>query len=172
MLAAALLQARLHDAIVPPRRGDHLFTLADVVRDGLFDVDVFAGLARQERHRRVPVVGRGDHHGVDRAVVEQAAEVGFPTRHSAGDVGHSTNGSRPQAFVDVAEGDHFDIAQRGESGRQHLALVTHADRRDADPFGRPTIGRGRLERSRGQARPFPPPLRQHSWRSTPRTAGG
>ena len=49
--------------------------LAHVVRAGLFDVHVLAGLAGQNGRRRVPVVGRGDGHCVDGLVLEDAAHV-------------------------------------------------------------------------------------------------
>ena len=53
---------------------------ADVVRARLFDVHVLAGFERQERDGHVPVIGRGDRDGVDRAVVENAAEIGDALR--------------------------------------------------------------------------------------------
>ena len=49
---------------------------ADVVGARLLDVDVLAGVQRQQRDRRVPMVGRGDRHGVDGRIVKNAAEVG------------------------------------------------------------------------------------------------
>ncbi len=55
---------------------------------------------------------------------------------SAGHVGDGAHGGRPQTFVDVAKGDHFDVGQRRQSGRQHLALIADANRRDADALGR------------------------------------
>ena len=74
-LVAAALRAGLDDALVLSRGLDHAPAFADVVADGLLDIDVLAGLARPDRRQRVPVVGRGDRDGVDRLVVEQAANV-------------------------------------------------------------------------------------------------
>ena len=48
---------------------------ADVVRDRLFDIDVLAGVAGQNRRGRMPMVGRGDDDGIDRLVVEDFAEI-------------------------------------------------------------------------------------------------
>ena len=75
--AAAPLRSNLDDPVVAPRRLDHAATFDDVVADGLFDVDVLAGLAGPDGHERVPVIGRGDRHGIDVAVVEHAPEIGF-----------------------------------------------------------------------------------------------
>ena len=45
------------------------------VGDGLFAVDVFARLHGIDQDAHVPVVGRGDDHGVDIFAVEQRAVV-------------------------------------------------------------------------------------------------
>ena len=42
---------------------------------GLLDVDVLARLAGPDRAQGVPVVGGGDHQGVDALVVQDAPEV-------------------------------------------------------------------------------------------------
>ena len=46
-----------------------------IMSERLFDVDVFAGVARVDGHRHVPVVGAGDQDGVDVFAVEQLAIV-------------------------------------------------------------------------------------------------
>ena len=74
-LVAAALGAGLDDPVVLPRGLDDPPAFADVVADRLLDVDVLAGLAGPDRRQGVPVVGRGDRDGVDRLVVEQAADV-------------------------------------------------------------------------------------------------
>jgi hypothetical protein len=76
---AACLRAHLHDPIAPARRLDHPPAFDDVVADGFLDVDILAGLAGQDGHQRVPVVGRRDRHRIDVAVVERA---GSPSRSS------------------------------------------------------------------------------------------
>ena len=43
----------------------HLARLVDGERHRLFEVNVFAGLEGVDRHRRVPMVGRGDENTVD-----------------------------------------------------------------------------------------------------------
>ena len=54
-------------------RFDQQPAFANVVRDRLLDVHVLAGVAGQDRGRRMPMVGRGDDHGVDRLVVENSS---------------------------------------------------------------------------------------------------
>ena len=70
VMPAALLEADLHDAVVPPGRVDHPQRRLDPVRDGLLDVHVLAGRAGIDGHRAVPVVRRRDEHGVDVLAVE------------------------------------------------------------------------------------------------------
>jgi len=53
----------------------HQATFAEIVRDGLFDVHVLAGRAREDRGRPVPVIGCGDHDGVHVFVVQHTAQV-------------------------------------------------------------------------------------------------
>ncbi len=74
-LVAAALSAGLDDALVFSRGLDHPPAFAHVVADRLLDIDVLARLACPDRRQGVPVVGRGDRDGVDRFVVEQAANV-------------------------------------------------------------------------------------------------
>ena len=70
-----MLRAGLHDAVVAPRRLDHRAAFADIVRERLFDVDVFASLAGEHRDGGVPVVGRGDMNGVDVFPLQQPPEI-------------------------------------------------------------------------------------------------
>ena len=66
----------LHDALVLAGRLDHLPAFEDVVGSRFLDVYVLAGLAGPDRHQRVPVIGRGDHDGVDVLAVQELAHVG------------------------------------------------------------------------------------------------
>ena len=81
---AALLHADLHDAAVLVLRVDDGRPFGQVVRERLFDIHVLAGGAGVDRHRHVPMVGRGDQHGVDVLAVQQLAIVlGGERRRSA-----------------------------------------------------------------------------------------
>ncbi len=73
--AGAALGAVLDDPVVPPRGLDGDPAFVDVVAARLFDVDVLARLAAPDRDQGVPVIGRGDRDGVDRLVLEDAADV-------------------------------------------------------------------------------------------------
>jgi len=55
---------------VLPRGFDHQPPFANVVRAGLLDVNVFAGLASQNGRRRVPMIGRRHHNGIDVGVLK------------------------------------------------------------------------------------------------------
>ena len=44
---------------------DHAAPFMDGERERLLDIDVLAGIARVDRHQRVPMVGAGDDDGVD-----------------------------------------------------------------------------------------------------------
>lgn len=54
-----------------PRDVDHQLTLANVVREGLLDVDLLAGKAALDRLQAVPVLRRRHHNRVDGAIVEK-----------------------------------------------------------------------------------------------------
>ncbi len=71
----ALLRAHLHELAVFLLRADQECAFAGVVAAGFFNVDVFAGLQAQNRHRRMPVIGRGDRNGVNFFQFEHLAEV-------------------------------------------------------------------------------------------------
>ena len=71
----AALIAHLHELAGFLHGGDERFRFARVLAAGLFDIDVLAGLQRQDGHGRVPEVRRGDENGIDRFVFEDLAEV-------------------------------------------------------------------------------------------------
>jgi hypothetical protein len=71
----AVLGAGLEHPPISADRLDHLASFPDGYRNGFFAVDVFAGLCRVDRLQRVPVVGRGDHDGVDVGSKEQLAVI-------------------------------------------------------------------------------------------------
>jgi hypothetical protein len=65
----------LHDAARAARRGDHAFALVRRLAGRLFDIDVLARQAGQDRCGRVPVIRRGANDGVDGRIVERLAEI-------------------------------------------------------------------------------------------------
>ena len=122
----------LHDALVLAGRLDHLPAFEDVVGSRFLDVHVLAGLAGPDRHQRVPVIGRGDHDGVDVLAVQELAHVGvsgdlfvafLETLHLRAEIG----------VVHVAEGHDANAGDLPETADFVPALATDLDpRADAD----------------------------------------
>ncbi len=84
MLGAARLGADLHDTPVAPCRLDHQPPLSDIVRARLFHIDVLAGLGGEDGGRCVPMVRRGDEHGVHTVDLQHFAQVAQLLRFGAG----------------------------------------------------------------------------------------
>ena len=82
---------------------------------------------RQDRDRRVPMVGRGDRHGVDRWIVENAAEVADRLRAA-----RHFDARRQPLLVDVANVHDLRILERRERSKVGFALIPTADH--ADPY--------------------------------------
>ena len=129
----SVLAALLDHAVVLAGRGDDLLRLEDVVRARLLDVDVLACLAGPDRLQRVPVIRRGNRHGVDVLALEHLAEVRVHRRsadafrveriHLVADVG----------FVHIAEPGDLHVLHR--SPRAHVRAASPAQTGDADPDG-------------------------------------
>ena len=105
----AALGAVLHDPLVLAGGLDHLAALEDVVRGGLFHVDVLAGLAGPDRFQGVPVVGRGQRHGVDRLVIEQLAVIRKQGGGPAGLILDLLGRHAQTPFVAVAERGNLHV---------------------------------------------------------------
>ena len=80
----AALRAARGDALVLARGLHELRAFPDIVGDGLFDIDILAGLHRPDRGQSVPVIGGRDRDRVDVLVLEDAPHVGFDLRALAG----------------------------------------------------------------------------------------
>ena len=104
-----------------------------VWQSGFSHVDVLARLAGENRHPGVPVVGRGDHDGVDFLVVEHAPEVVFELWLAALQFGDIAAGLLQDLRVQVAEGLE---ARAGADRAQGVAvsLIAPADQRERDFF--------------------------------------
>ena len=79
----------------------------DLLHHGLLAVDVLAGVQRVDGDARVPVVGRGDDHGVDVLARQHLAIVARGEEVVAADF----LGARQAAVVDVADGHQFDAGE-------------------------------------------------------------
>src|SRR5262245_62551539 len=75
LLARTLLRAALHDAFVMLRGLDHPAAFADEERHRLFDVNVLARGASQNRQQRMPVVGSRNDNGVNVFAVIHPAKI-------------------------------------------------------------------------------------------------
>jgi hypothetical protein len=69
----------------------------------LFDVDVLARVQRQDRRGRVPVVRRGDKHGLDFAVIENLTQVLHRAGRCAGRRLDDFGGGAEPVLIDVAK---------------------------------------------------------------------
>ncbi len=146
---AAKLHAVLHDAVVLLGRSDKLLTLEDVVGAGLFDIDVFAGLAAPNGGQSVPVVGGSDADAVDRLVVEHLAQV-LLDRHAAVVGGFELRGAlRRDVAVGINERGHLDVVKRLEAFDVALASPVDAQNGDAN-----TVVRTQYASSGGERHSF------------------
>jgi hypothetical protein len=71
----AALSAGLDDAIIFASGLDELSALPDVVGNGLFQIDILAGLAGPHAHERMPMIGSGDGDNIDVFIIEHFPEV-------------------------------------------------------------------------------------------------
>ena len=119
----AALAALLHDAVVLAGRRDDLLRFEHIVRAGLLDVDVLAGLARPDGLQRVAVVGRGDRDRVDVLVFEQLAQIDDTLPGVSCRSFHSRPARLLQhALVDIADRRDFDVLHIAVSVDVALAL--------------------------------------------------
>ena len=127
---AAGLRADLHHAFGAPGRLNHQPAFADVVRAGLLNIDMLAGVAGEDGGGGMPVVGRGDDHGVHGLVLENAPQVadGFGSLAPAGlDVLH---GRREPVLIHIANVSdvHLIILHEGlEMIGAHAARADEGD---------------------------------------------
>ena len=63
--------AHLYDALGALGRFHHFAAFDDGQAERLLDIDILTGVAGIDEHRGMPVVGRGDDHGVDVFVFEE-----------------------------------------------------------------------------------------------------
>jgi len=134
--AGAALRAGLDDELGEVLGGgDELLAFEDVMRKGLLDVEVLAGLEGPDALDRVLVVGRGDRDGVDFLVLEHLPHVGvaFGARVVLQALGDD-------ARVDVAKRDDPHAFDALEFLDVFHAAAAEADDGDAEV----AVGAGRL----------------------------
>ena len=148
---AAALRAHLQHALVLARCVADELAFLNGLRERLLGVAVLARLAGQQRHVRVPVVGRRDQHRVDALVVQDAPEVVLLL---------GTRALRLFEFRrDLVEHRLIDVAERAdaralldEPQRHRAAFVAASDQSDVHAFVRAHGARVQIEKRRGRGR--------------------
>jgi hypothetical protein len=84
------------------------------VADRFLAVDVFPGLAGQDGHQRVPVIGHRDRHRIDVAVVEHTPEVRFRPWIAAPLLLRKRQGRLEMALVDVDDVSDAHVPDAGQ----------------------------------------------------------
>ena len=153
--ARPLLRSDLDHAAVVTRGLDHPPSLPHDVREGFLDVDVLPRGAGEDRHRGVPVVGRGYDDRVEVRPVQQPAEITLGGRSPAG---HGQAFLEPRG-VDLADRGHLAVGLGQEIEQVALADEADADHADANAVvgthhparggggGQPGAGYGLQERA-------------------------
>ena len=141
----AALRAAGRDPVVLAGRLDQLRAFPDVVRDGLLDVDVLAGLHGPDGGQRVPVVRGGDGDRVDVLVVEDAAHVGLDLRPLAGLLKDSRGGGFRAPAVGIDQRGDLDVGDGQNLLDMGGAPGAHANDGEAYAIVRagPGLGSGR-----------------------------
>jgi rhamnose transport system permease protein len=161
---AATLRADLHDTGVLAGGGHHPFAFTRVVAGRFFYVDVLAGRAGHDRGRTVPVVGRGNHHGIDGWVVKDASQIAHPLGRQFLLSVDGANTLVERTLVDVADAGDACAAQRGEAGSQRRSTTVGANDAQRHGFTR-TVG-GPQCAGRGHGRTGGDPCRLLEKRAT------
>ena len=128
----AALGAAGGDAVVLAGGFDELGAFEDVVRDRLFDVNIFAGLHGPDGGEGMPMVGGGDGDGVDGFVIESAAHVGVEEGSFASFGEDFLRGCFGAGAIDFDEGGDFEIGHGEEFVDMSRATRSDADNGDAE----------------------------------------
>ena len=142
---APRLRAKLHDAAMLLGCRHHRLPFEDVVPVGLFDIDVFAGLAGMNRRQGVPVIGSAEDQGIKRFVFERLAKVFQRDRSLARLLLDLRDPRGTHAFVEIAHIADLDFRQRRKRAQHAAAASAHAHHADRYLI----VGRVRLLRCYG-----------------------
>ncbi len=137
----------LHDAVVLAGSVDHRAAFHERDRQRLLDVDVLARLAGGDHLDRVPVVGGGDHDGVDVLAIEQdskildAGDVAFELRNPGNPLAQTGEsrvepivGAGQVRLIDIAQGDDLGVGMSEEPSEELAAAVADADKAKPQPI--------------------------------------
>ncbi len=128
------LRAMLHDFRVFAGRLDEPFSFARIVAAGLFDVDMLAGVHGQDRRRRVPMIGSGDHNRIERLIVQDTPKVADALWGLFLDFRDGIDRFGDIAHIDITDIRHFHAGQRGQPdgqfGSPAIAIIFRAGSAD------------------------------------------
>ena len=125
------LGAVLDDAVIFGHGFDALAAFPDVVADGLFDVDILAGLAGPDGDQGVPVIGSGGGDGDDVFVLEEVADI-FVADDFVALLFLVGDALFEDVLIGITEGGEADVLLFTEGGDVGLAAGVEADDGDAD----------------------------------------
>ena len=108
---------------MPAGGADNLLPFPMVVRQRLFDVDIFFGLTGPNGRQSVPVVAGGDDEDIDGFIVEDLAKVLDGLRGLVGHLGDRAGGFLGAVLIDVTDVDDLDALLLSERLRQVLQDV-------------------------------------------------
>ena len=114
----------------------HLLGVIDAKRHDLFEIHVLARVERVRELRGVEVRRRGDHHGVQRGVFQQAAIIGVTLEPDR------ALGAFETLRVNVRESRNFRVGARPDLAHQFHAAIARADDADADRSAAPSTSAG------------------------------
>ncbi len=153
--------ARLEHPVVAAHGVHHRARLGDRQRQRLLAIDVLLRVGRGDHVQRVPVIRRGDDHGVNVLAREQIAEIlvlrasleRTLVRLFAVVILHQFFGVLTARGIHIAHGHHLRFLAVQEPIEQAAILFAHADETERDPVagtlgGRP--GEARTDQRRGE----------------------
>src|SRR5438105_1366296 len=130
MRATAPLGAHLDDALVTPGSFQHGPAFIDSFCEGLFDINIFAGLAGVNGRQRVPMVGCGDEDTIDVFAIEHTAEVLDGIGSMAALLFDIGDGPDQHLVIDVADDRAINLLVLQEDAQDIAATTATTDNAD------------------------------------------
>src|ERR1017187_5422696 len=164
MTARNRLVADLHRAARRPLHGgSHALGLLHREGHGLFLVDVLAGIERRHERFAMQMLGRGDYHRVDRAIVQQLAvvQVQLGARSEPGRIFQATR-------INVGDRDALGVRAGQRLSQQFGPTRAHPDDAETHAFpGGQHVAAGQRAREASGHFPDEIPARLHGERAAP-----
>ena len=126
------LVAHLHHTVVFQGRADQQFVFRRVMARRLLEIDMLAGLHGHDGRGGMPVVGHGDHHGIDILRLEQTAQIPLAAGFAPADLGDILAAFGQSARIDIAHTGYLAVPHLRKTLSQGIAARIHADHADPD----------------------------------------